>query len=444
MKMTKHPILVISLFVLCSCYCIAQIVPDITDIDREEFKRHRDQLRDSIDNGVIVLFGSYEREDSVRFRQNNHFYYFTGVEIPNAALVINKETGVDTLFLAPQNDEQTAKYDGQTLGPGELAGQVFGFSDNRPLAELETYLSQLKGTTIWTYQAPEEVISGMWQREVIFIRQSRDNLPWADYQTREEKVFDWLIKSFSEVQIEDITPTVNRLRSFKSEWEINRMRRAVDITENAFRAVLPYVQGGINEHQVEAVILKEFVNGGAYNVSYTTIVAGGNKSNILHYTDNNNYLKDGDLLLMDFGCDYQYYSTDISRTIPVNGRFTEEQRKYYEIVLDIQKKLIAMCKPGVTMIDISRENYRLAEEYGLAKNYYHPPTHYLGMSVHDVSKYDEPLDVGSVITIEPGLYFPDKGFGIRIEDDVLITKDGSEVLSKNIPKEVEDIERLMR
>lgn len=434
----------ICLLILCGSFCAAQIGPELTESDREEFMRHRDQLRDSIDEGIIVLFGTYDREDHFRFRQSNLFYYFTGVETPNAALVINKHTGEDILFLPTAKDEWQTKWVAPVLGSGEEAVLYYGTDKALPLHEIEPYLSSQSASAIWTYLAPEEVYCGMDQWSAAYYREERDKLPWADYQTREERIKDWFVTSFPDAQLMDITTNVNELRSFKSEWELRRMRRAVDVTENAFRAVLPFVHSGVNEFQVEAVILKEFVNGGAHNVSYSSIVAGGGNGNIIHYRENNMPLRNGDLLVMDFGCDYQYYSTDISRTIPVNGTFTEEQRKYYEIILDIQNELIAMCKPGITMLELNRENKRLMQSYGIEEFSFPVICHFIGMSVHDVTHYGVPLAEGSVIAVEPGVYFPEKGFGIRIEDDVLITKDGAELLSKNIPKSIEDIERLMR
>lgn len=433
----------IILFLFSFIFCQAQIATKITSADRKEFARHRKNLVKAIDSGLIILPGSYAREDDSRFRQSNHFYYFTGVETPYSALVINAQNGKEVLFLPPARTGTDAIFNGPSIGPGPEAVKQYGIKETRPIAELESYIAANNTGSLWTYLAPEELFAGDQGTAEYALRQS-DDFPWADYQSREEKLYQWLSGLVPGATIQDVTLTVDALRRTKNNWEINRMKRALNVTNKAFKAVLAAVKPGMTENDVEAILVKEFIDGGAFDQSFTTIAASGEKNLTLHYVDNIRKLKGGDLLLMDFGCDYQYYATDISRTIPVNGTFSEEQRVVYEKCLEIQKKLIAFCKPGITLRDLSNENRRLMEEAGYGDYYYHSPTHYLGMSVHDVGDYYAPLQAGCVITIEPGIYIPEKGFGVRIEDDVLITKSGADVLSKAIPKEIKDIERLMQ
>lgn len=442
MKIRAAILFATTLLLISNALCQAQIATEITEADRLAFAEHRQNLIEAVGSGLIVLPGSYAREDDSRFRQSNHFYYLTGVETPYSALVLNAETGEAVLFLPPARTGTSAIFNGPSIGPGPEAVSLYGIEDTRPIEELESYISSNNTGPIWTYLAPEELFAGD-QGSARYARIKADQFAWADHQTREERVYQWLASLVPGAAIQDVTFTVDALRRVKSNWEINRMRHAVSITNQAFRAVLAAVEPGMTENEVEAILVKEFIAGGAFGQSFTTIAAGGENNLILHYVENNSPLEDGTLLLMDFGCDYQYYATDISRTIPVSGYFTEDQREIYAKCLEIQKKLIAMCKPGISLRDISIENRRLMEAAGYGDYYYHGPGHYLGMSVHDVGDNSAPLEAGCVITIEPGIYIAEKGFGIRIEDDVLITEAGAEVLSAAIPKEIDEIEQLM-
>ncbi|HEU4594228.1 MAG TPA: M24 family metallopeptidase, partial [Pyrinomonadaceae bacterium] len=268
---------------------------------------------------------------------------------------------------------------------------------------------------------------------------------------------------------------LHEMRLFKTEEEIEHMQRAADIASEAHREAMRQVRPGMNEYEVEALIEYTFRRGGASGPAYNSIVGGGANATILHYVNNDAELRDGDLLLVDAGAEYMGYASDITRTFPVNGRFTDAQREIYELVLEAQERCIEMVAPGVTLDEMHQRSVeiltagmvklgllegdpaKLIEEEKYKKFYMHRLGHYLGLDVHDAGRYHldgepRPVEPGMVMTVEPGLYIsedaddvPEKyrGLGVRIEDDILVTPDGHRVLTAAAPKHIPDIEQLM-
>lgn len=417
----------------------------INDEDRAEFARHRAALFQRLGDDVAVFFGAYKRSDFLRWRQENRFYYLTGVEIPFAALILDGRTEQEILFLPPARTGRSEIFDGSTIGPGPQAVAEFGIQDTRPIAQLEQVIREKisSGGRILTVLRPAEVIAGGNDAASSGFN-AASAYPWSQHNTREMYISSWLAGLVSEVKVVDISPVVDDLRRLKSPWEITRMREACRIAglghEAAIRATAPEKM----EYEIEAAAMERFIANGALFPSYNAIVGSGPNNTILHYMLSARRAKAGELVLMDFGPDFRYYSADITRTWPVSGTFDPEQRKAYQDCLDVQKKLIAAVKPGVTFSQLSLLNQRYFGELGYTReNVLHGPCHYIGMSVHDVGEYQKPFEPGVVFTVEPGIYFRDKGWGIRIEDVVLVTKNGSEVLSRMIPKEVNEIEQMM-
>lgn len=222
------------------------------------------------------------------------------------------------------------------------------------------------------------------------------------------------------------------------------MQKAIDITGAGFAKAALALKPGMNETDVQDIIESEFKAKGARQLAFPSIVATGKNTTVLHYTRNNAVVQTGDLFLMDIGAEYDHYAADVSRTVPVSGKFTPEQRKIYEIVLKAQKAAMAKVKPGAYVReDVHAEARRVIEEAGYGEYFIHGTSHYIGLDVHDVGDYSQPLKPGMVISVEPGIYIPATGIGVRIEDDVLVTKDGYKNLSAGIPREIEEIERLL-
>jgi Xaa-Pro aminopeptidase len=259
-------------------------------------------------------------------------------------------------------------------------------------------------------------------------------------------------------------PIMADLRAIKSDFEIKLMQRAIDITEKAFRRVLRFVKPGVMEYEIEAEITHEFIRKRATGHAYTPIIASGKNANVLHYIDNNNVCNDGDVILLDFGAEYANYAADLSRSIPVNGLYTERQRDVYNACLRVMKQAKAMLVPGNTIENYHFEVGKIMEgeliglglldkdevkkqnpDMPLYKKYFmHGTSHFLGLDVHDIGNRYQPMKAGMVFTCEPGIYIPEEGLGIRIENDILITTKEPVDLMAAIPVEVEDIEEAMR
>ncbi len=444
--MRKFPItviLVMAILTLASA-APAQIAVGNSDADRAEFARHRAALLEHIGDDVAVLFGTYERPDNLRFRQDNRFYYLTGVEVPFAALILDGRSDAAILFLPPAHTGRAVIYDGATIGPGPQAVAEYGIADVRPLAELESVLRELlpEGGTVWTSLSPEETIAGAEDSATAAARAAARH-GWAAAETREGHISAWLQEIIPDVNVRNLSTAIDDLRRVKSEWEIARMTEACRIAGEGHLAAWRATRPGVREWELEGAANGAFLAGGALHIGYGAIVGAGPNNNILHYSLSADVADEGELVLMDFGPDYRYYCADITRTWPVSGRFTPEQRRAYIDCLEIQGRLIEAVKPGVTLRELGELNERLARGRGYASNHFHGPSHYIGLSVHDVGDGSKPLEPGVVITVEPGLYFPDRGYGIRIEDVVAVTESGCRVLSHMIPKHPDEIEAIM-
>ncbi|MFA6647756.1 MAG: M24 family metallopeptidase, partial [Candidatus Izemoplasmatales bacterium] len=267
--------------------------------------------------------------------------------------------------------------------------------------------------------------------------------------------FSEIIDNYTELYIKDLGGLISDMRRIKTKAEVLEIQKAIDYTQKGIEAIWKNAKPGINEAQLEALFEYTIKVEGSKGVSFDTIVASGKNGTVLHYVENDQKIEDNSLVLLDLGALSNLYAGDISRTFPVNGKFTERQSEFYQMVLDVNKKTIEMIKPGVyvkELNDFARDMLaegmirlgKIKEKSEISKYYYHNVSHYLGLDVHDVGTYSQPLSPGAVITVEPGIYIEEEAIGIRIEDDVLVTSKGHENLSKNIIKEIKDIEDFMK
>jgi Xaa-Pro aminopeptidase len=282
-------------------------------------------------------------------------------------------------------------------------------------------------------------------------------------ETREARFIQWCQKKYPLHKYERLAPLMHRLRSIKSPHEIEQMQRACDITGEAFRRVLKFVKPGVMEYEIEAEYVHEFIRNGSRGFAYTPIIASGANSCVLHYVDNDKACKDGDVLLLDVGAEYANYNADLTRTIPVNGKFSKRQKEVYNAVLRIMREAMKLLKPEEKYFDYHKEVQKITESelIGLKlidkkdlknqskerplfmKYFMHGTGHQLGLDVHDVGNMYHKMEEGQVWTVEPGIYIREEGLGIRIEDNVVIQKKGVRDLMKNIPVDVEEIEDIM-
>jgi Xaa-Pro aminopeptidase len=376
------------------------------------------------------------------FCVDRNFYYLTGIERENMILVMRKTpTGdyTEALYIEPY-DELLAKWVGARMSAKE-ATEISGI---RAIKDIGNFENDLNGIV--------SSCRGMGKLSVYLdLWRHRADQPDTPAHTLAKK----LQEKYPAVAIEDIKGDMAAMRAYKSEAEIEIMRKAQETTRVAIEAMMKHAYPGINEAELEGVFDFELMKQGVRQHAFNSIIAGGGRATTLHYEDNNCVVEDGQLVLIDLGSTAGNYCADISRTFPVNGKFTERQKELYNTVLEAQRIVIKNAKPGLTMGDLNKmviDYYESRlDDLGLRKEgksvgsyYYHGVSHSLGLDTHDlITENERVLRPGTVITVEPGMYIAEEGIGIRIENDVVITEDGCIDLSKDIPVTVEEIEAIM-
>ena len=411
-------------------------------MNKEFFTRNRETLGKRLeDNSVLLLFAGrapYKSADELYpFAPNRNFYYLTGIDSNKVICFISKINGniSEKLFIERQ-DPIMAKWVGAVISKEE-AKEVSGIDNIGYLDELEGHIS-----SILSRNKIESVYLDLERQEI------------STSITEAQALARVMAEKYPYIGIKNIYYDIAELRTIKSEEEIKLIRKAIAITNEGILNMLDNMKPNMMEYEVEAYFDFTLRKNGVKDKAFTTIAASGKNATILHYVDNNSKSEDGDLILFDLGAQYKYYNGDISRTFPINGKFTERQREIYNIVLDAQKAVEESAKPGLPFKELNEIAKKvlgegckkiglIKEDKELSKYYYHGVSHYLGLDTHDVGNYDTQLKPGMVITNEPGLYIEEEGIGIRIEDDLLITENGCENLSKYIIKSVEEIEEYM-
>jgi Xaa-Pro aminopeptidase len=408
----------------------------------EEYKERRDRFMEQIDDGTAILLGAQSRADYLRFRQNNNFYYFTGLETPNSVLLLDGTSGRSTLYV-PRFSERDIRVEGPQVQPGEEAAEAIGLDSVRYLDDLATSLiastvfRQMGGGTskIYISSFPEEIPAG----DNAFMSFMAAQVPWDGALTREATLVRWLRDRVPLVEVASYDAIVHEMRRVKSAREIETMRKSGKLSAEAVMEAIRGTRPGRFEYEISA--LAEFVmkRGGAARLAWDNIVASGPNGNIWHYFKNNRKMESGDLVLADIGAEFDYYSTDITRSWPVGGRFTEEQKKIYDCVLEAHVKTIAAVKPGVTSADLNAIAQQVFEAHGFKEHAARGIGHLIGLSPHDVGSRSAEFVPGVVFNVEPIIDIPDQGLHIRLEDSVLVTETGHEVLTGDAPIDIESI-----
>lgn len=370
------------------------------------------------------------------WRQDSSFFYFTGIDQPECSLLImpGKDGPTEEILFIPAVDPEQEKWNGKMLTK-EAAKAASGVEKVQDASSMLTTLFRMQ----------------KWREKLYY--ELNDFFPDQPLTRRHLMLAD-ISRRIPGLQIKKLDPLIAKLRYLKQPEEVGNTRESLRIIDTALRSVMKKLKPGMMEYQVEAEIVFHYLNAGCNRVGFEAIVAGGDNATVLHYVTNHDTLKDGDLVLIDTGGEYGMYTGDITRVFPVNGRFSERQRQCYQAVLDVNKTFIEELRPGDTWKQLyekageiigdiySREGF-IEDAKTFLNVSYHRIGHYLGLDVHDVGHLNWPMEPGAIITVEPGLYLPEEGIGIRIEDNVLFTSNGVEVLSRNIPKEIEEIEGLM-
>ncbi|MCX8490333.1 MAG: aminopeptidase P family protein [Cyclobacteriaceae bacterium] len=425
------------------------------DINPALFISNRKLLAKALKPSSLALFNSNDTmptnaDGHLPFRQNNDLFYLTGVDQENSILVIcpdfPDEKYREVLFVQETN-EQIAIWEGHKLTKEE-ARQRTGIKTILWIADFNKLFRHMM------------TMGGV---ENVYLNTNEHYRAEINVETRDARFIDWCKKQYPLHKYERVAPVVGKLRSVKSKAEIELLQQACDITEAAFRRVLQFVKPGRKEYEIEAEYAHEFLRNGSRGFAYTPIIASGANSCVLHYIENDKVCKDGDILLLDVGAEYANYNADLTRSIPVNGKYTKRQRDVYNAVLRVQKAAIKMLRPGVLYFEYHKEIQKLIESelVGLKliskpdiknqhpdrpafqKYFMHGTSHMLGLDVHDVGNMHAKIQVGQVWTVEPGIYIKEEGLGIRIENNIVIGKDKNFDLMKNIPIETEEIEELM-
>ena len=399
------------------------------------------------DNSVAILFSGVSKiaseDEQLPFCVNKNFYYLTNIKQEHSALMLIKAIGEKRayLFVDPYN-ETKEKWTGKRLTP-EAASLISGLQNVYTSDNFETMLSLALSKENNQYGDIDCVYLDLTSPE----QKLKDGFFMNDLSMK-------LKLDYNDKEIVDIYPILRDLRMVKSSYEIECLVKAIEKTNNGISYLVNKLKGGMVEHELADYFELYGRLHDKSSLAFSTIIAGGKNATCLHYPSQNDAIRDNDLVLFDLGYNHEEYSADISRTFPVNGKFNELQAKVYGAVLACNKAVIKMIKPGLTIKDLQDFAVEFLKneciKQGLMKAdddirnyYYHNVSHFLGLDTHDIGDRSKPLANGNVITVEPGLYFANYGIGVRIEDDVLVSDDGAIVLSKNIAKEIADVERLM-
>jgi Xaa-Pro aminopeptidase len=423
-------------------------------IDRQLFIENRAKFAKKMAPNSMAIFNSNDiypisADSTLPFAQHRDILYMSGVDQEESVLVIfpdcPKKENREILFLKETN-EHIAVWEGEKLDK-EKALETSGISTVYWLQDMEKILFEL-----------------MTQAETVYINTNEHYRANVETETRDARFIKWLKEKYPAHSYKRCQPIMQRLRSVKEPQEIEMIQKACDITEKGFKRVLGFMKPGVMEYEVEAEFIHEFVRNRSAGFAYTPIIGSGYNACVLHYIENNQPCKEGDVVLMDVGAEYANYASDMTRCVPVSGKFSERQKEVYSAVLRVKNAAAKMLVPGTIWADYHVEVGKLMtkELLGLGliskedvdkedpkwpaykKYFMHGTSHHMGLDTHDYGILTEPMVAGMVFTVEPGIYIPEENLGIRLEDDYVIQESGEPInLMKNIPIEIEDIEKWM-
>jgi len=411
----------------------------------EEFAGRRQRLAQALQRGTVVMFGATTPTPGLRFRQDNDFYYLTGNESLNAVLVMDAGSGAAHLFM-PKLTAGEIRYEGPNWLEDADAAKQYGFASIQPLTALHEFLARRRGLanadTVWTRLSERDTVNHGRSDEAINTARRLTN-PFAQHPTEDALRVAALRETFPYYMMQDVVPHLDRLRVIKTPREIEILRYNGRISAEAIQRAIHATAPGRFEYELEAEATHWMLKHGIQGAAYPAIVASGPMGNRWHYEDSGRRLNPGELIVMDYGGSLDYLTIDITRTWPVSGQFTDAQLKAYQTTLEAQKAIIAAIRPGVTRDVVRKIGEDIMRKNGFDPRYAYVG-HYVGMSVHDVGDWNAPFAVGMVMAIEPIIDIPDQQMHIRVEDTILVTPNGAEILSTGLPKEVDALLALMK
>ena len=399
-----------------------RIIGPTGTLGADVYRKRRKALIDKLKGGVTLVYnaGRFEHD-----REGMDFYYLTGIDEPGAALILDPGgPDPELLFLQPLDFERD-RWDGERA---VLPSQAL---------EASTGIAAIRRSD----QVPAAVLRGCKRGGLNFVESlvappAPRPRTLALYKDIEERSFS--------CKINDQNGLLARMREVKEPEELKLMRKAIGYTAAGHARILETLKPGMREFELKDLIEDAFRKAGSRHLAYDSIVGSGPNGAVLHYPKDDRVMKDGEVVVVDAGAEAEYYATDVTRTYPVSGKFSPEQREIYDIVLKAQAAGIAAAKAGVTQRTLEKAVRKVIDEAGYHDAYIHGCCHFVGLEVHDAGDYDLPLPAGAVLTVEPGIYLPQRAFGVRIEDEILITPTGADVLTQAIPKDPAEIERRMQ
>ena len=423
-------------------------------INKDLFIKNRAKFTSQMKSNSVAVFNSNDiypvsADSHLPFAQHRDILYLSGVDQEESILLLFPDAPYDNLkeiLFLKETNEHIAVWEGEKLTK-DRAFEVSGIK-----------------TVIWLQDFHKTLKEVMAYSETIYINTNEHYRAVIETETREARFVKWWKEHYPAHQVAKSNPILQRIRSIKESEEIDLIQNACNITEKGFRRVLNFVKPNVMEYEIEAEFAHEFLRNRSKGFAYTPIIASGNSANVLHYIENNLQCKDGDLLLLDVGAEYANYSSDMTRMIPVSGRFTDRQKAVYNAVLNVKNEATKMLVPGTLwkqyhvevgkimtsellnlgLIDKADVQNETEEKPAYKKYFMHGTSHHLGMDTHDYGLLHEPMKPNMIFTVEPGIYIPAEGFGIRLEDDVVIQEKGEPFnLMRNIPIEVDEIESIM-
>lgn len=425
-----------------------------TPIDRNLFIKNRKKFVTQMKKNSIAVFNSNDiypvsADSTLPFAQHRDIFYLSGVDQEESILLLFPDAPYEhqreILFLK-ETSELIAIWEGEKLTK-EKAFETSGIK-----------------TVIWLQDFPKTLKELMSFADTIYINTNEHYRATIETETREARFVKWWKEQYPAHQVAKSNPILQRLRSVKEQEELDLIQHACNITEKGFRRILPFVKPGVTEYEIEAEFIHEFIRNRSKGFAYTPIIASGNNANVLHYIENNQECKAGDLILFDVAAEYANYSSDMSRTIPVSGRYSARQKEVYNAVNRVKEEAQKMLIPGTYWKQYHEEVGKImtSELLGLGlldkadvqnedpawpaykKYFMHGTSHHMGLDTHDYGILTEPMQANMVFTVEPGIYIPEEGFGIRLEDNLVIQESGAPLnLMANIPILIEEIEDLM-
>ena len=423
-------------------------------INKELFIDNRKRFASLMKQNSMAVFNSNDivttsADSSKPFEQHRDIFHLSGVDQEESILVIfpnaTKSQHREILFLKETNDT-IAVWEGEKLSK-EQAFETSGIKTVYWLSQFERVFKELAC-----------------EAERIYLNTNEHLRANTEAETRDDRFIKWCKSNYSLHEFERSAPLMHEIRAIKNDIEIALMQEACNITEKGVRRILPFIKPGVMEYNIEAELMHEFLNNRSKGFAYTPIIGSGYSACVLHYIENNKECKDGDVILMDFGAEYANYASDLTRCVPVNGKFTERQKAVYNAVLRVKNEATKLLVPGTFLNDYHVEVGKLMESelLGLGlidqtdiknqdpnwpaykKYFMHGTSHYIGLDTHDVGFWNKPIEAKMAFTVEPGIYIPKENLGIRLEDDVIVQSSGAPFnLMRNIPIEAEEIEDLM-